>query len=675
MKKIGSTSRLDFLSPLSVIPGLGPKRISALRETGVCSLGDILYYFPRRYEDRSVITPAADAGKYLGKNCCIIGEITRTRIEKGRRPRLRIQVTDQSGSIEAVWFQRVAYFRNYLKSGMRILLTGKISRYGSIQIVHPKVESLGSKKLPDVTFQPVYPLTTMMRDVNLQQKTLSSAVGWVFKNLRQYPHILPESIEKKKRFPQLSECLRQLHFPEQLHKDRAYRDRIIYEELYQLALSLRWSKRKFALPGRCISPGNLPDRLRASLPFSLTGGQQQAISTLLKEVESPKRMHRLLQGDVGCGKTVVALFAALGSLNEGYQVAWLTPTEILARQTHNTVSKLLSPLGISVDLLIGSTPAETKRAIRTRLRTGGPGFVIGTHALIQSSMSFKRLGIIIIDEQHRFGAEQRLRLQEQDPSADFLLMSATPIPQTLAQTLYGDLEITTIDDLPAGRKPVKTYLVPNHKKEDMYSFLHREIIQKEGQVFYIVPRIGSDDEEELNQPLQTVGDVQTVYKQLQKTILSDVPTGCIHGRQTTQVQEETMQRFVQKEYKLLIATTIVEVGVDIPDATAIIIENAERFGLSQLHQLRGRVGRNQKESFCFLLTNPAERGDSEVRMKKFCGSHDGFQIAELDLSLRGPGEVDGFRQSGWDDLKMADIIRDAHIFKEIQKELDLLLTR
>ncbi len=668
------TNRLDFLSPLSRIPGLGPKRISALREAGIASIGDLLYYFPRRFEDRSIITPISEASNYLGCTCCIIGEITRTRMEKGRRPRFRIQVTDKTGSIEALFFQGTGYYRNSLRTGMRVLLFGKISRFGSIQMVHPKVESLGTRELPEIKLQPVYPLTSLMREVNLQQKTLSHAIHWSLKNLRHYPQILPKSIEERKSFPPLCECLFNLHFPEHPKADKPYRERIIYEELYNLALSLRWSKRSFSLPGRPLDAGVLPERLRESLSFKLTPGQLDAVSTLLKDVGGSKRMHRLLQGDVGCGKTIVALFATLASLNQGYQVAWLTPTEILARQTYKTISGLLSSLNFSPDLYLGNSPAESKRSIRAAMRAGRPGFIIGTHALIQSSLKFKQLGIIVIDEQHRFGAEQRLRLQEQDPGADFLLMSATPIPQTLAKTLYGDLEVTTIPDLPAGRKAVKTYQVPNQKRQDMYTFLHKEVFEKGGQAFYVAPRIGGEEDEEQSEQ-NKIRDVKTICKDLQKTALKDIPTGCIHGRQTTQDQEETMRRFVDREYKLLIATTIVEVGVDIPDATAIIIENAERFGLSQLHQLRGRVGRNSKDSYCFLLSEAPSGSDSENRLKQFCKLNDGFKIADLDLSYRGPGDVDGYRQSGWSDLKTADILRDADIFREIQRELDLLLSR
>lgn len=661
----GAQTRLDFLSPVSRVPGIGPKRAAALEESGLATVGDLLYHLPRRYVDRSSITPASSATLRLDTVCSVIGTVTQTRVEKGRSPRFRIRVQDDTGGIDALWFHGIPYLRAAVRNGMRVLLTGKMTRYGHgpAQMVHPQLESIGEgRSLPEVVYLPQYPLSETMRECGISQKTLLKANRWLLDNVKHFPRILPRHVEERKGFPPLAECLLQLHFPGALDGLERFRERLRYEELYTLAVTLRWNRRSFEKPGRSMEPGSLAARFERGLPFRLTDEQRKAVDTLSADAASSRRMHRLLQGDVGCGKTVVAFFACLPALNSGYQVAWLAPTEVLAFQTWLQAEAWLRPLGLSAALLKGSLSAVEKQAIHRGLANGSVRFVVGTHALLQPAVKFGRLGMVVVDEQHRFGVDQRQRMQEKDPASDMLLMSATPIPRSLAQTMYGDLDIVTIRELPKGRMPVRTHVVPSEKRADMERFVAAEI-SKGNKAYYVVPRIDCDDEEE------DVKDIGTVFENLTHGVFRSVKSACVHGRMPAEDKEIVVRDFSRGDISLLVATTVVEVGIDTTDATVMVVENADRFGLAQLHQLRGRVGRGSKESYCFLLPSSGGAQQADQRLKAFCRHHDGFEIAEMDLSFRGPGDVGGFRQSGWDDLRFADIVRDAGVFREIQEEL------
>ena len=667
-------SRLDFLSPVKLIPGLGEKRAAALHDSGIDTIGDLLHHFPSRYIDRSTITPIADLYKYPSTARTVIGTITKTRVERGRKTRLRIKIDDDTAGMEALWFHGVAFFRKMLHTGMRVLCTGTVKFSGPSGVTvpgavplmfHPAMESISpDRHTPEILFLPHYPLTLAMHDAHLQQRTLFKAIRWALDNIKHWPELLPKTMETKKQFPGLQACIRELHIPSDPAGLPRFEARIIYEELYCLAVSLVWSRRKFRQPGRSLDAGPLAAAFRNLLPFTLTEGQERAIGALLADAQSTFRMHLLLQGDVGSGKTVAAFFACLPSFNEGLQVAWLVPTEALAQQAFSVLSPWCEKLGISLAVLSGGIAAEQKRRILDRCASGLVRCLIGTHALLQPAVVFKKLGMIVIDEQHKFGAAQRLALQEKDPAADFLLMSATPIPQTLAQTLYGDLDIVSIQGLPAGRIPVSTHLVPSHKRPAMETFVRDEILKNNAQAYYVVPRIDKDDEYE------TIADAQSVFDSLSRGVFSGLPCAIVHGRTDLEQQQRIMTGFTQGDIKILVATTIVEVGIDAPGATIIIIENAERFGLSQLHQLRGRVGRSHKKSYCFLHANSTEHDLAGQRLDYFRTHHDGFEIAEMDLRLRGPGEVLGARQTGKDDLIKADIIRDADLFREILLEVE-----
>jgi len=662
-------SRLDFLSPVSLIAGFGPRRAEAFAEAGVTTIGELLYRFPRRYIDRSTITPLANIAQCVDKECCVIGEITRSRVERGRKPRLRIQVTDDTGSVEALWFSGVQYLRASLHTGMRVLLTGKVSLYATVQMVHPLVESLGEKReAPDIAFMPVYPLTEALKEAGVHQKFMLKAIEWALDNLQHYPHLLPASVEQEKGFASLPECLRQMHFP--VHPDRLepFRARLRYEELYQLALSLRWSARAFAQPGRAMVAGATFDAVQASLPFALTDGQRQAVAILHADAAAPARMHRLLQGDVGSGKTVVAFCACLPALNAGLQVAWLAPTEVLARQTSSVVTPWLRSLGLEPALLTGQTSADERRAALTGLANGMVRFAVGTHSLLQPAVRFGKLGMIVIDEQHKFGVAQRLVLQEKDPAADFLLMSATPIPQSLAKTLYGDLDVVTLRGRPAWKSPPRTHLVPPQKRDDMHTFILSRVSQGAARAFYVAPRIEADDE-------GGTTDVESLYESLARGPFAGTRIALVHGRTPAEERDSTMTQFADGRIRVLVATSIIEVGIDVPDASIIVIADADRFGMASLHQLRGRVGRGGGDAFCFLLSEAEPDTPAYQRLQLLCKEFDGFVLADADLRMRGPGEVAGSMQTGWDDLRLADILRDADLFREIRQTQDRLLPR
>jgi ATP-dependent DNA helicase RecG len=658
-------SRIDFLSPVSLIPGLGEKRCAALRESGINTIGDLLRYFPFRYIDRSSITPISGLNKCGNTICTIKGTVAQSRIERGRKSRLRVQIIDDGGgSLEAVWFHGIKAFASSIDIGMNVLCTGTVKLSGPYgarpMMFHPMIEKIGESCGQYIKFMPRYTITLSMHDAHLQQKGILKAVLWALNNVRHWPQSIPAGIENKKMFPPLQECMKQMHIPDSISGLPKYEARIIYEELYGLAIALRWNRRNFLKPGRAHVSRWLVDKFMARLPFNLTEAQSDAVKVLLSDVRSPVWMHRLLQGDVGCGKTVVAFLSCLPVIEGGFQVAWLAPTEVLARQTYSTLSEWCAWLGVKPELLTGSLDPAVKRGVSDRCSRGECAFVIGTHTLLNSCITFKKLGIVVIDEQHRFGARQRLVMQEKDMAADFLLMSATPIPKTLAASLYGDLDTVSIKELPAGRLPVKTYHISEEKRASMEQFILKEIVSG-AQVYYVVPRIDSDDESD------SLAGAESVYEKLSHGIFSNVACGMVHGRMDIAEQERIFSGFKRGDIRLLVATTIVEVGMDVPDATIMVVENADRLGLAQLHQLRGRVGRSAKQSLCFLLSNSG--GDASCkRLGFFCKHNNGFEIAEKDMEMRGPGEVNGLRQAGADELARADIIRDAAIFREILDE-------
>lgn len=660
-------SQLDFLSRLSGIPKLGPKRVAALEAAGIKSVGDLLHYYPTGYIDRSKVVDIKDIvdvcndvnNDNINKtdSVTVIGTVDAARVEFYGRQKFRVTVKgDGGGALDAIWFIR----NMKIGVGERLMLTGRVTAGKGVRplMVHPVLEKL----VDGVAHRPilaVYAIREPMREAGVNQKLLRSSVEWTLGKVDNYPQLLPEVIESGKGFPPLRDCIRQVHLPDDLSALDSFKARLKYEELYRIALDLRWVRRKFALPGYSMSPGDLADRLRAALPFALTESQEAAVRVLHGDAARSTRMHRLLQGDVGSGKTVTALFAALPALNSGRQVAWMAPTEILARQTKSAVEKYLDALGIGVGYVGAGDSSEKRRALGD-LASGALRFAVGTHALFMPSVRFRNLGMVIIDEQHKFGAAQRLKLQEKGPASDFLLMSATPIPQTLAKTLYGDLDAVEIGSKPF-RAPVSTRIVPEGKRAGMEGFI-LERIAAGARVFYVVPRIDRQPEDDSGDegastslsdgggrsealPVKTV---DSVAEALARGPLASVPIHKLHGRMSESERDAAISAFKEGPPGVLVSTTIVEVGVDVADAAVMVVENPEFFGLAQLHQIRGRVGRGGVASYCFLLPGAGACQDARTmeRLRFLCGCSDGFEIAEWDLRNRGPGDAAGYRQSG-----------------------------
>jgi len=688
-------SQLDFLSRLSGIPKLGPKRVAALEAAGIKSVGDLLRYYPTRYIDRSKVVDIKDVvdicngvnNDDINRNdaVTVIGAVDAARVEFYGRPKFRVTVRGGGGALDAIWFIR----NMTIGVGERLMLTGRVAagKGGRPLMVHPVLEKL----VDGVAHRPilaVYAIREPMREAGINQRLLRGSIEWALGKVESYPQVLPEIIENRKGFPPLRDCLRQVHLPDDLSALDSFKARLKYEELYRIALDLRWVRRKFALPGYAMSPGDLADRLRAALPFTLTESQEAAVRVLHGDAARPARMHRLLQGDVGSGKTVTALFAALPALNSGRQVAWMAPTEILARQTKFAVERYLDALGIGVGY-VGAGDSPEKRRTLGDLASGALRFAVGTHALFMPSVRFRNLGMVIIDEQHKFGAAQRLMLQDKGPASDFLLMSATPIPQTLARTLYGDLDVVEIGSRPF-RASVSTRIVPEGKRAGMEGFIH-ERIAAGARAFYVVPRIDRQPDDDLGDEgastslsdrdgktdAPQVKTVESVAEALGRGPLSSVPIHKLHGRMSEGERDAAIRAFKEGPPGVLVSTTIVEVGVDVPDAAVMVIENPEFFGLAQLHQIRGRVGRGGMDSHCFLLPGAGACQDARTmeRLRFLCGCSDGFEIAEWDLRNRGPGDAAGYKQSGWDDLSAADILEDSGMFLGILAEMDLLFAK
>ena len=664
-KKI--TPRLDFLSPVSHIPGLGPKRCDALILSEIETIGDLLYYFPRKYHDRSKITPINRLNNYLDQECCIAAEITDSSVQSGKYSRLNIKVNDGTGELTATWFNGVQFLSKSLSIGKKILLCGKISEYNGIQMTHPTVEIEGKGSKDRIPFMPIYTITVAMKEAGLKGGQLFKSIKWVLDNLNHYPQILPDTLEAKRGFESLKKCLTEIHMPTNINGLYTYFNRLKYEELYQLALTLQFSKNKISKTGRSLDAGELYENIVDKLPFKLTETQKQAIVEIYESIGKPKRMYRLLQGDVGSGKTITAFLSTLPALNSGLQVAWLAPTEILAKQSFQSINQWLKPLGFSSVLLTGSVDRAQRAKIIRKIADGTVDFIVGTHSIIQSDIWYKAIGITVIDEQHKFGAKQRLTMQQKDPKSDILMMSATPIPKSVVETIYGELDVTTLTSLPDGRKSIKTHLVPEAKRIDMEGFIARIIQEEKGSIFWVVPRVTPNSDSSLD-----LKDTKSTLKYLKNSNLSKFNISAIHGKTPLDESNRIISDFTSSRIDILVSTTVIEVGIDMPKATVIIIENSERFGLSQLHQLRGRVGRGGQQAYAFLLYSDGQSQHTYNRLIEFSKINDGFKLADLDLTLRGPGEICGWKQSGFDELKIADIIENIDYFREIRSYLSTL---
>ena len=660
---------------LDVLKGIGPVRATQLAGRGLATIEDLLYHLPLRYEDRRDVTAIAAAD--AGESGTFVGRLKSLRVGRirGGRRILTGTLTDDTGSLELIWFNPARYVSDVLQIGQHLSIYGKVApeRGSRLSVPHPEFEVLdaGTERQPEV--RPVYGKPGDVSQAHLR--------GWVAQALERFggllPSFLPSEVAERQGLMDLQQALEVMHRPDStmepdaLEEARApARRSLAFDEFFyfQLALALRQQQRLqtpgFRSPARADS---LTGRMRQSLPYRLTGGQERVLQEIYRDMESPNPMRRLLQGDVGSGKTVIAWLSALRAMENGRQALLLAPTELLAEQHYERLRPYAESLGVRPALLSGSLPAAARKELTRRIANGEVDFVVGTHALIQEGVSVPRMGLGIVDEQHRFGVGQRtafarlsLRTGAAGPEPDLLLMSATPIPRSLAMVLSGDLEVSLLDEAPPGRTPVRTVVVQEDRRQRVYERV-RAAVADGRQAYLVYPLV--EDSDKL--PLAAA---ETMARELSRTVMQGLRLGVVHGQMPAGERDEVMRRFRQGEIQVLIATTVIEVGIDVPGATLMVIEHAERFGLAQLHQLRGRVGRGRGESHCVLIHYGTQDDDSRRRLEVLERTADGFEVAEADLRFRGAGEILGTRQAGIQEFRVAHLVRDHEALQAARRE-------
>lgn len=641
------------------IKGVGPSRLSTLNKLGIETIQDLLYCFPRRHEDRSRIKKIKEIrpGNFetIKAKVFTFGD----RMSKKGMNIFQVAVGDSTGVIHATWFNQ-PYMKDKFKIGQELILYGKVERYNYLQMNNPEYEVLTGTEEDFVhigRIVPVYPLTE-----SLNQRWFRNIIKFTVDNYAgEISEILPFEMRKRNDLMILKEAVRNIHFPVSDLVLKKARERIIFDEflILQTGIALKRASIKIDLTG-CSHQleGDLIGKFKTGLPFEFTKSQSKVIKEIEDDMKSLEPMNRLLQGDVGSGKTIVALYALILTVQSGYQGALMVPTEILAEQHYRNIKELVESLGVKVMILSGDLKEEERRRRRHMIEIGEADIIIGTHALIQEGVNFKKLGLAIIDEQHKFGVMQRATLKSKSQNPDILVMTATPIPRTLALTVYGDMDVSIIDELPPGRGGVKTFFFEEKNREKAYGIAEEEI--KLGRQAYVVyPIIDESEKSDLRAAIK-------MHKELASRF-PDLKIGLLHGRMKSKEKEAVMHDFKDKKINMLVSTIVIEVGVDISNASVMIIEHAERFGLSQLHQLRGRIGRGKHMSYCILVSQP-KTDDAKQRINAMLKTQDGFKIAEFDLEIRGPGEFFGTRQHGLPELKIANIVRDREALEVAKKE-------
>jgi len=665
------------LTELTRLRGVGPKTAERFAGIGVSSVEQLLFHLPLRYEDRTRLTPLG--GLRPGMHAVIQGEVQLTEVKFARRRMLLTRISDRTGFITLRFFHFNAQQQASLARGVTLRCYGEVRRgSGGLEMVHPEfsiVEPDDSVVL-ESGLTPIYPTTEGLHQLTLRN-ALQQALDWLQQDRLQLPELLPSELMQQQSMPTLKQALLFVHRPptdvqidELLEAQHPMMQRLIIEDLLAHVLSLRQlrrhSRRHVARPLQ--TDGNLEKAFLQALPFSLTAAQQRVVEEIDADLSQSVPMQRLVQGDVGSGKTVVAVLAALAAVESGYQAAVMAPTEILAEQHYRNFSLWLNPLGIEVAWLSGKLKQAERRQTLAALESGQAAVAIGTHALFQEQVNFQELALVIIDEQHRFGVHQRLALREKGRQGESmphqLIMTATPIPRTLSMAVYADLDCSVIDELPPGRKPVETVVIPDSRREEVVARVH-QACQQNKQVYWVCTLI---EESEVLQ-CQAAEDTASLLQ----AALPDVKVGLVHGRMKNEQKERVMAAFKAGEVELLVATTVIEVGVDVPNASLMIIENAERLGLAQLHQLRGRVGRGSQASVCVLMYHGKLSSNARERLAVMRRTNDGFEIARKDMELRGPGEVLGTRQTGILQLKIADLQRDEELMPAVVGLADQLL--
>ena len=652
---------------IKFLPGVGEQRATLLsRELGIRSLHDLLYYFPYKYIDRSRVFKVSELGGQL-QHVQLLGEIRSfEEMGEGASRRLVGHFTDGTAFVDLVWFRGIKFVKNKLKLNTKYVVFGKPSMFnGRVNIAHPDVDDASLLKLDTMGLQPYYNTTEKMKRSGLNSNAMLKLVQNLFTLLSApVPETLSADIIQKNGLMSIDDALRIVHFPRNPKELQLAQYRLKFEELFYIQLNiLHYAKeRQMRYVGhRFAKVGEMFNRFyNEQLPFQLTNAQKRVVKEIRADVNSERQMNRLLQGDVGSGKTLVALMSMLLAKDNGYQACMLAPTEILAEQHFATLRRMLGTLPVRVELLTGSTKAKDRTPLFEALESGEIDILVGTHAVLEDNVLFRNLGIVVIDEQHRFGVVQRAKMwAKNNIPPHILVMTATPIPRTLAMTLYGDLDVSVIDELPPGRKPITTTHIFRNRADSLYSFICSQI-NVGRQAYVVYPLISESEKLDLK-------NLEDGYKQL-CNVFPDYRLSKLHGKMKPKEKDEEMRRFASGETQILVSTTVIEVGVDVPNASVMVIENAERFGLSQLHQLRGRVGRGASQSYCILVTDYKLSEDTRKRMEIMTTSNDGFEIAEADLKLRGPGDMEGTQQSGIAfDLKIANLSRDEQLLKFVRE--------
>ncbi len=655
----------EFLkTKIEYLKGVGSKKADILRkEINISTYYDLLYYFPYRYVDKThyvKISEIQSSEIYIQ----VVGKIVDTElIGNGRSTRLVAKLADDTGVIDLVFFKGLKWVKESLIVGNYYVIFGKPTLFNNeYNFAHPEFESLVSHQQQEAEkFSPQYNTSEKMKNSFLNSKAISKLTKTLIQNIDYLPETLPKYLIQQLNLISYEEALKQIHFPKTPELLERAKTRLKFEELFFLQLENQVMKNHRVEKSKgfvfSVVGENFNNFYKNHLPFSLTNAQQRAIKEIRNDMRTSHQMNRLLQGDVGSGKTIVGLFSMLIAIDNGFQATMIAPTEILAQQHFNSISKYMSQMSIKVELLTGSTKLKERKKIFPKLIEGEINILIGTHAILEDNVVFNNLGLCIIDEQHRFGVEQRAKMWKKNTTPPHILvMTATPIPRTLAMTVYGDLDSSVLDELPPGRKPIKTLHIYDSSRLKLFSFMHKEIAQGR-QIYIVYPLIKESEKLDLK-------DLMDGYESIAREFpLPKYQISIVHGQMKPADKDFEMDRFKNGKTNIMVSTTVIEVGVDVPNASVMVIENAERFGLSQLHQLRGRVGRGADQSYCILVSSYKLSSEAQTRIQTMCNTNDGFEIAEVDLRLRGPGEITGTKQSGILDLKIADIVKDEKLLK------------
>ncbi|MFN8807549.1 MAG: ATP-dependent DNA helicase RecG [Bacteroidota bacterium] len=661
-----------FDTSIEFLKGVGPQRAALLqKELNIFTFGDLIQHYPFRYEDRTRFYQIKEVNELM-PSVQLKGRITEFEaLGQVNRKRLVGYFTDGSGELELVWFQGINWVLQKIKVQQEYIVFGKPNRYGStLSIAHPEIDIVTEKKEKGGYLQPVYSLSERLRTKHIDSKFISKIQQDLLRAAQQHlRETLPDHLLQKHLLVSKKVAINNIHFPKDYAHLTLAQHRLKFEELFFIQLRLIKMKlvRQEKFRGQVFNDASvLTTFYNQHLPFPLTDAQKRVVKEIYADMKSGKQMNRLLQGDVGSGKTIVAFITILLAVGGNAQSALIAPTEILAHQHFNNLRKYAEPMGITIALLTGSVKKSARKPIHEKLQDGSLHILIGTHALLEEEVKFKKLGLAIIDEQHRFGVAQRSKLWQKNEEVypHVLVMTATPSPRTLAMTLYGDLEISVIDELPKGRKPIKTTHRYDTHRLQVNGFIKTQIDQGR-QVYVVYPLI--DESEKLD-----LKHLMDGYESITRTF-QDIPISVLHGQMPAEAKDFEMARFKKGETKIMVATTVIEVGVDVPNASVMIIESAQRFGLSQLHQLRGRVGRGAEQSYCILMTDHKLSAESKTRIETMVRTNNGFEIAEVDLKLRGPGDLMGTQQSGALDLLIADLSKDADVLKKAREAASELL--